>query len=78
MNKYKISKGNHLKRIERIRNFVEKNELGSMIFFSPLSIYYLTGYHFIPTERPIAFVLPLTDEPWFFVPRLERRTATIG
>ena len=72
MNKYKISKENHLKRIERIRNFVEKNELGSMIFFSPMSIYYLTGYHFIPTERPIAFVLPLTDEPWFFVPRLEQ------
>ncbi len=72
MNKYKISKENHLKRIERIRNFEEKNDLGSMVFFSPLSIYYLTGYHFIPTERPIAFVLPTTDEPWFFVPRLEQ------
>ena len=72
MNKYKISKENHLKRIENIRNFEEKNELGSMIFFSPLSIYYLTGYHFIPTERPIAFVLPHSDEPWFFVPRLEQ------
>ena len=72
MNKYKISKENHLKRIENIRKFEEKNELGSMIFFSPLSIYYLTGYHFIPTERPIAFVLPASDEPWFFVPRLEQ------
>ena len=72
MNKYKISKENHLKRIENIRKFEEKNELGSMIFFNPLSIYYLTGYHFIPTERPIAFVLPHSDEPWFFVPRLEQ------
>ena len=43
-----------------------------MVFFSPLSIYYLTGYHFIPTERPIAFVLPVSDEPWFYVPRLEQ------
>ena len=72
MNKYTISKENHLKRIEKIRNFQDVNEMGSMIFFSPLSIYYLTGYHFITTERPVAFVLPAQDEPWFFVPRLEQ------
>ncbi len=72
MNKYTISKENHLKRIERIINFAEDKELGSMVFFSPLSIYYLTGYHFIATERPIAFVLPVSDEPWFYVPRLEQ------
>ncbi|MCG3220777.1 MAG: aminopeptidase P family N-terminal domain-containing protein, partial [Candidatus Heimdallarchaeota archaeon] len=58
MNKYAISKENHKKRIAKIQNFCKNKELGSMIFFSPLSIYYLTGYHFIPTERPIAFVLP--------------------
>ncbi|MFW9852091.1 MAG: aminopeptidase P family N-terminal domain-containing protein, partial [Candidatus Thorarchaeota archaeon] len=72
MNKYAILKENHLKRIERIRKFSEEKELGSMIFFSPLSIFYLTGYHFIATERPIAFVLPVSDEPWFYVPRLEQ------
>ena len=43
-----------------------------MVFFNSISIYYLTGYHFIPTERPIAFVLPTNAEPWFFVPRLEQ------
>ena len=72
MNNYAISKENHLRRIEKIREFQERNNMGSMIFFSPLSIYYLTGYHFIPTERPIAFVLPNHDDPWFFVPRLEQ------
>ena len=72
MNKYAISKENHLKRMERIRQFQEEKNLGSMIFFSPLSIYYLTGYHFIPTERPICFVLPKDDDPWFYVPRLEQ------
>ena len=72
MNKYAISKENHEKRMGKIRDFCKNNELGSMIFFNPLSIYYLTGYHFIPTERPIAFVLPALDDPWFFVPRLEK------
>ncbi|MHA1202458.1 MAG: M24 family metallopeptidase [Candidatus Heimdallarchaeaceae archaeon] len=72
MDNYTITKKNHLRRIEKILEFQERNDMGSMIFFSPLSIYYLTGYHFIPTERPIAFVLPHHDEPWFFVPRLEQ------
>ncbi len=72
MNNYAITKKNHLRRIEKIHEFQESTDLGSMIFFSPLSIYYLTGYHFIPTERPIALVLPHDDEPWFFVPRLEQ------
>ena len=74
MSKYIISKENHQKRMEKVREYCKKNELGSMIFFSPKSIYYLTGYHFIPTERPISFVLPALDEPWFYVPRLEKST----
>ncbi len=72
MNKYSISKENHLRRVERVKDFMDQKELGSMIFFSPLSIYYLTGYHFIPTERPICLVLPRSQEPWFYVPRLEK------
>ena len=72
MNKYAISKENHLQRIDKIREFMNNNEIGSFLFFSPLSIYYLTGYHFIPTERPISLVLPANDEPWFYVPRLEQ------
>jgi Xaa-Pro aminopeptidase len=72
MNKYAISKENHLGRIEKVRNFMDEEELGSIVFFSPLSIYYLTGYHFIPTERPICLVLPRSNDPWFYVPRLEQ------
>ncbi|MCE7742638.1 MAG: aminopeptidase P family protein [Candidatus Heimdallarchaeota archaeon] len=72
MNKYEISKENHLNRIERLRKFMNENEMGSFVFFNPLSIYYLTGYHFIATERPVALVLPVAEEPWFYVPRLEQ------
>jgi len=72
MNKYAITKENHLKRIEKLKEFMRHNEMDSFIFFSPLSIYYLTGYHFIATERPIALVLPMSEDPWFYVPRLEQ------
>ncbi|MCK4844186.1 MAG: aminopeptidase P family protein [Candidatus Heimdallarchaeota archaeon] len=71
MTEYKISKEKHLERIEKVRNLAERKHLSGIIFFKPLSVYYLTGYHFITTERPICFVLPVADEPWFYIPRLE-------
>ncbi|MFX0063227.1 MAG: M24 family metallopeptidase [Candidatus Hermodarchaeota archaeon] len=71
MSKYAITKEKHKERLERVRKIVEKHDLAGIVFFKPISVYYLTGYHFIATERPICFVLPTTDEPWFFVPRLE-------
>jgi len=71
MNSFTISKETYKKRMEKIRSWLEKENLSAMIFFSPMSIYYLTGYRFIPTERPISFVFPTFGEPWFYVPRLE-------
>lgn len=57
--------------MERIRSFGEDKDLHSIIFFKPTSINYLSGYAFIPTERPLCLVVPIADEPWFYVPRLE-------
>ncbi len=42
-----------------------------MVLFSATSIFYLTGFAFIPTERPLALVLPVEGESVLFVPRLE-------
>lgn len=72
MEKIGISKKNLKERREKVREYAEKQQYACMIFFNSISIYYLTGYHFIPTERPIAFVMPTNGEEWFFVPRLEQ------
>ena len=48
-----------------------KKNMQGMIFFNTKSIFYLTGFHHIPTERPIALVLPTEGELSLFVPYLE-------
>ncbi|MHA1304538.1 MAG: M24 family metallopeptidase [Candidatus Heimdallarchaeaceae archaeon] len=71
MSNYNISRKKHEERLEKVRSFAEEKKLDGIVFFKPISVYYLTGYHFIATERPICFVLPVSEEPWFYVPRLE-------
>jgi len=48
-----------------------------MVFFSSTSVFYLTGFAFIPTERPLAFILPVEGRSVLFVPRLEREHARV-
>jgi len=61
----------HKKRIERVQSVLEKKNLKGMIFFNTRSIFYLVGYHHIPTERPIALVVPTDGDVGAFVPYLE-------
>ena len=50
---------------------IKKMNLDHFIVVSPKSIYYLTGFSMIPTERP--FLLVFKDEEInFFVPELEK------
>ncbi|HEV8353779.1 MAG TPA: Xaa-Pro peptidase family protein [bacterium] len=43
--------------------------------FAPLYVLYLTGFAFIPTERPLALVLTAAGATILFVPRLEQEHA---
>ncbi|MHA1531707.1 MAG: M24 family metallopeptidase, partial [Candidatus Heimdallarchaeota archaeon] len=67
----KISEKMQVKRIEKIRSVLQAKNLKGMIFFNTRSIFYLTGFHHIPTERPIALVLPTDGDLGLFVPELE-------
>lgn len=71
MVRFKISWKTHEKRMDNVRRELEKNGCKAMILFNPLRIFYLTGYTVLSTERPIALILPVEDEPALFVPKLE-------
>ena len=45
--------------------------LGGVVLFDPHHVQYYTGFAFIPTERPIAFVLAADGRGGMLVPRLE-------
>ncbi len=71
MGRFSISIKNYLNRIEKVRKVLESKNLDALILFSPIRIFYLTGYRVIPTERPIALIVPVDDETALFVPKLE-------
>ena len=70
-----ISREEHLRRIGRARDEARRRELDALVLFSPAQIFYLTGFAFIATERPIALVVA-GDATVLFVPRLEEEHAT--
>lgn len=55
----------------RVLDVLAENNLAGMILFSPASVFYLTGFAFMPTERPLAAVLLGDGRMLGFVPRLE-------
>jgi Xaa-Pro dipeptidase len=62
------------RRARAIRAAIDRGTAG-LVFFSSTSIFYLTGFSFIPTERPAALVMTGDGATALFVPRLEHEHA---
>ncbi|MDR7522431.1 MAG: Xaa-Pro peptidase family protein [Armatimonadota bacterium] len=69
-----ISREEHLRRASRVREGLGRRGVDALVLFSPAQIFYLTGFAFIATERPIALIVA-RDAAVLFVPRLEEEHA---
>ena len=58
-------------RRRRLLEQLSGRDVSGVVLFDNYYILYFTGFAFIPTERPIAFVLNSDGECALFVPRLE-------
>jgi len=58
-------------RREKLLNHIKSKKLSGVVLFDNYYILYFTGFAFIPTERPIGFVMNAKGETAMFVPRLE-------
>jgi Xaa-Pro dipeptidase len=67
----KISDAEYRQRCERLLENVVAAGCSGVILFDRDYIIYYTGFAFIPTERPIAFVMNSRGERGLFVPRME-------
>lgn len=67
-----ISEGEYKRRIENVRKVLQRKGLDALYLTNATSIFYLTGYSFISTERPAALVIPLDGKITFMGPLLER------
>jgi len=67
----RISDAEHKQRCERLLEYIQRENLSGITLFDRDYILYYTGFAFIPTERPIGFVMNSRGERAMFVPRLE-------
>ena len=58
-------------RASKLLDHIRAQGLSGVVLFDNYYILYFTGFAFIPTERPIAFVMNARGEKAMFVPRLE-------
>ncbi len=70
-----ISREEHLRRTALARVETGRRELDALVLFSPAQIFYLTGFAFIATERPMALIVS-GEATVLFVPRLEEEHAS--
>lgn len=67
-----ISESEYRRRIEAVRKVLQRRRLDALYLSNATSIFYLTGYSFISTERPAALVIPLDGKITFLGPLLEK------
>jgi Xaa-Pro aminopeptidase len=67
----KISDAEHADRCNRLLEYVRSQQLSGVVLFDRDYILYYAGFAFVPTERPMAFLMNSAGERRLFVPRLE-------
>lgn len=71
----RIAESEYRARCEALRQRAQDSKLSGIVLFDADYIKYYTGFMFIPTERPMAFVMNSKGERALFVPRLESEHA---
>jgi Xaa-Pro dipeptidase len=71
----KIAEAEYRKRTQALAEHVEELGLAGVVLFDPAYVLYYVGFAFVPTERPMAFLLNAAGEGGMLVPRLEREHA---
>lgn len=66
-----LAEATYRERMDRVRAVLAHRRLDALYLVNSYSIFYLSGCRLIPTERPLALVIPADGNPLFLVPRLE-------
>ena len=67
----RISHDELRRRRRAVVDELRQRRLDALVLFKPPSVFYLTNFAYVTTERPIGLVLNSDDELMVFIPRLE-------
>ena len=68
---WSISADEYRRRQGRVRDALGRRNLAELCLFSPTQVFFLTGFAFIQTERPMGLAFPREGQSVLFVPQLE-------
>ena len=71
MTQLKISDAEYVGRNERLQEIIAELDLSGLALFDADYIKYYTGFAFIPTERPMTYIMNRSGQRALLVPRLE-------
>lgn len=71
----RISDAEYIQRNQRLLEIIDELDCGGIVLFDADYIKYYVGFAFIPTERPMAYVMSKSGERAMFVPRMETEHA---
>jgi len=71
----RIQEAEYTERTRRLAEHAREDGLSGIVLFEPAYVLYYVGFAFVPTERPMAFVLNADGEGGLLIPRLEREHA---
>lgn len=71
----RIEEAEYRERTSRLAAYAREQGLDGVALFDPAYVLYYVGFAFVPTERPMAFVLNADGQGGMLVPRLEREHA---
>lgn len=58
-------------KVKQVQTEMKKHKIHAMLLLKATNIIYTIGYFHLPTERPLAALIPDSGEPTLFVPELE-------
>ena len=58
-------------KIKQVQAQMAERKLNALLLLNAHNVVYTTGYFHLPTERPLAVLIPASGEPIMFVPGLE-------
>ena len=59
------------RKIKQVQAKMAERKLNALVLLSATNVIYTTGYFHLPTERPLAALIPASGAPALFVPELE-------
>jgi Xaa-Pro dipeptidase len=59
------------RKIKQVQAKMAERNLDALLLLNTTNVIYTTGYFHLPTERPLAVLIPRSGEPALFIPELE-------